>query len=199
MNHEHNASCEQCESLKDTIQSIALQLESPSVQFYNNEQKEDLKYDFQLAKDMVFQWKCHLLRAENQDKAKQAVMNSLDNDSAFLVMDWAMKFTQIRYREKQSEWYGKRGMNWHVSCIITKKPEDDHLEVKSYSHLFNSCTQDWNAVCATAEHLLATLKAEKPHISKVFLRSDCAGCYDNNSLIAALWDVGKRTDIKVMR
>ena len=34
-------------------------------------------------------------------------------------MDWAMKFLQLRYREKQSEWYGKRGLSWHISSVIS--------------------------------------------------------------------------------
>ena len=32
-------------------------------------------------------------------------------------MDWAMKFLQLRYREKQSDWYGNRGLSWHVSSL----------------------------------------------------------------------------------
>lgn len=76
--HEHNSICEQCESIKVTIKSIEMQLTSPSMQFYNSEQKEDLKYDFQKAENMVFQWKCHLIRAENQDKAKQAMLLTMN-------------------------------------------------------------------------------------------------------------------------
>ena len=110
-----------------------------------------------------------------------------------------MKFIQLKYREKQSEWFGKRGINWHVSSIITRSAEDNGLEIVSYVHLFDSCAQDWYAFCAILEHLLGYIKQSKPTVSQVFLRSDGAGCYHNNNLIAAVFDVGARAGIKVMR
>jgi predicted aminopeptidase len=85
-------------------------------------------------------------------------------------MDWAMKFTQMKYREKQSKWYGKRGLNWHVSCIISKSDTEHHLEVASYVHLFDSCAQDWYAVLSIVTHLLKTAKATQPQITKAYLR-----------------------------
>ena len=53
-----------------------------------------------------------------------------------------MKLIQLKYREKQSEWFRKRGINWHVSSVITSKAEDNGLEIMSYVHLFESCAQD---------------------------------------------------------
>lgn len=110
-----------------------------------------------------------------------------------------MKFLQLKYREKQSEWFGKRGINWHVSCVITRNEADNGLEIVSYAHLFDSCAQDWYTVCAILKHLLRTIKGNKPNVSEVFLRSDEAGCYHNNNLIAAALDVGEEVGIKVMR
>jgi hypothetical protein len=65
------------------------------VQLYGQEQKEDLLYDAKLAKDMVLEWKAHILRAQNQDQAKQDALRSLDSNTVLVIMDWAMKFTQI--------------------------------------------------------------------------------------------------------
>ena len=56
-----------------------------------------------------------------------------------------MKFVQLRYRERQSDWFAKRELSWHISSVITR----DNLgktRVLSYSHLFYSCSQDWYAV-----------------------------------------------------
>jgi len=110
-----------------------------------------------------------------------------------------MKFIQLRYREKQSEWYGKRGMNWHVTCAVSKSATDGNLEITSYAHLFDSCAQDWYAVCAILEHVLKTIKESKPDIKQVLLRSDGAGCYHNHSLLAAVVDIANRVGIKVKR
>lgn len=114
-------------------------------------------------------------------------------------MDWAMKFLQLKYREKQSEWFGKRGINWHVSCVIKRNAADNGLEIATYVHLFDSCSQDWYTVCAILEHLLNIIKGNKPHVNQIFLRSDGAGCYHNNNLIAAVFAVIVQVGIKVMR
>lgn len=47
--------------------------------------------------DMVLQWKAHILRAENQDKAKVDALKALTSESILVVMDWAMKFNQMKY------------------------------------------------------------------------------------------------------
>lgn len=198
-NHEHCAQCHQCETLKNAMMSILSEIESPEISLYGNEQKEDLLYDAKQAQDMVLQWKAHILRAENQDQAKQNVLKSLQSDSILVLMDWAMKFNQMRYREKQAEWYGKRGISWHVSCIISKPEEGHDLEIVSYVHLLNSCAQDWYAVCAILTHLLTTVKAVPPYVNTAYLRSDGAGCYHNNNLIAAVSDIGKHVGIRVLR
>ena len=50
----------------------------------------------------------------------------------------------MKYREKQSEWFGKRGINWHISSVVARNTTGS-LEVTSYAHLFDARTQDWFA------------------------------------------------------
>ena len=69
-----------------------------------------------------------------------------------------MKF--IRYREKQSDWFGKRGLSWHISTVITKNAGTGKVELKSYAHIFDSCQQDWYAVCSIIENTLEMLGNE---------------------------------------
>ncbi|CAB3988466.1 Hypothetical predicted protein [Paramuricea clavata] len=148
---------------------------------------------------MVLEWKAHILRAQNQDQAKQDALRSLDSTTVLVIMDWAVKFTQMKYREKQSEWYDKLGLNWHVSCIISTSDTEHDLEVASYVHLFDSCAQDWYAVLSIVTHLLRTAKATQLQITKAYLRSDGAGCYHNNDLIAAVSQIGKHIGIQILR
>jgi hypothetical protein len=63
----------------------------------------------------------------------------------------------------------------------------------------DSCTQDWFSVLSLLENLLQVLHQNNVKISKVYLRSDEAGCYHNNFLPASLKDLGQRVGIKVMR
>ena len=197
--HDHMELCESCNSLRNTLGSVLSEINgSQDVHLYSRDQQEGM-YDAAQAQDMVLQWKAHILRAENQDRAKTDAVNCLQSDTILIVMDWAMKFIQMKYREKQSEWYGKRGMNWHISCVLSKPADREQLEVTSYVHLFDNCAQDSYTVYAIIKHLLKTLKIANPHISKALLRSDGAGCYHNNNLIAALNEVHVHTGISVLR
>ena len=99
-----------------------------------------------------------------------------------------MKFTQLKYREKQSDLYAKRGLNWHI-CTVVSLNNTEKLELTSHAHLCDSCTQDWFAVLSIIENLLSNVKAKYPSITKAYLRSDEAGCYHNNFIIAALMNV----------
>lgn len=54
-------------------------------------------------------------------------------------------------------------------------------------------------MCAILTHLLTTVKAVRPYVNKAYLRSDGAGCYHNNNLIAAVSDIGKQVGIRVLR
>ena len=102
-----------------------------------------------------------------------------------------MKFLQIKFREKQSEWFGKRGLSWHISTLITKNVDSGKIELKSYAHIFDFCQQDQYAVCLIIENILEVETKEYPQITQVDLRSDEADCYHN--------DAGRRVGIEVAR
>ena len=68
------------------------------------------------------------MRTAHQDAAKSTVLEKLSSSQVFIVMDWAMKFLPVSFRESQSEWFGKKGKSWHVSAAITKSAKEE-LEV----------------------------------------------------------------------
>ena len=76
-------------------------------------------------------WKAHILRVAHQDTAKKAVVENLADNQVLIIMDWAMKFLPLSYRETQQDWFGKKGMPWHVSVAVKKKG-DSEIEVPSY-------------------------------------------------------------------
>ena len=92
----------------------------------------------------------------------------------------------------------KKGLNWHISTVVSLN-NTGKLVLTSYAHFFDACTQDWFAVLSIIENLLSNVRAKNPPITKAYLRSDEAGCYHNNSIIAALTDVSKRVGIQVER
>ena len=195
--HQHTLHCPQCDEITCCLQNMQqIVKDSRTVSFYSKEQQDDFLYDIQKASDAIIQWKAHIMRSVNQECAKQDILEKLDQTSCLLVMDWAMKFLQLRYREKQCDWYGKRGLSWHISSVIARS-NSDTIEVISYAHLFDQCTQDWYAVTSILEDLLKQLKVKNPLLQRVYLRSDEAGCYHNSSLIAAVRDVAKEVGVAV--
>ncbi|KAL9983008.1 hypothetical protein ACROYT_G005129 [Oculina patagonica] len=197
--HQHLSTCDDCQGLKKVLQELRLEIEGPSCTPVNSEQREDLLYDFDRAKSDILLWKAHIVRSINQEEAKQDLLKTADATSAIVIMDWAMKFLQLKYREKQSEGFGKRGLSWHISTVITKNVSTGKVELQSYAHILDSCQQDWYAVCSIIENTLEALKKEHPHITQVNIRSDEAGCYYNNLLVAAVKDAGNRVGITVTR
>ena len=73
----------------------------------------------------------HILRSINQEEAKQDLLKNKDPSEALIIMDWAMKFLQLKHREKQSDWFGKQGLSWHVSTEISVDKNSGDQELKT--------------------------------------------------------------------
>ena len=125
----HDTVCNNCESLKSVMREIEDQLRSVSIAFYSSDHREDMLYDFANAKKDILNWKAHILRSCNQEKAKQDLLQNLSTSEAIVVMDWAMKFQQMKFREKQAERFGKRGLSWHISSVVFKDENSKEIEV----------------------------------------------------------------------
>lgn len=78
------------------------------------------------------EWKSHIVRAINQERAKIDILDNLTAQQVLVVMDWAMKWLPRSHRETQSEWFGKRGISWHVSACVTRA-EDEAAEFEVMS------------------------------------------------------------------
>ena len=194
--HEHDVFCDRCTCLHDTLQEIEDKIQNSELP---DAQKSRLTHEFTLLDGDIVAWKCHLLRAINQELAKQDVLSDLNEDGALIIMDWATRFMPMRTREKMTDFYGKRGMDWHVSAVITKKEGNTDFSVDCYVHLFDSCTQNWFSVASIIENLLHNIKKKNNRIQRVYFRSDNAGCYHNAALLLSLPGIGNRTGFQICR
>ena len=164
--HRHTVFCESCENLKDTLGEILEKIGQHQDTTFSQDNTEDLLYDCKASQSHILKWKAHILRGINQEKAKQNIIASLDDSSVLVVMDWAMKFIQMQFREKQSEWFGKRGLSWHISSVISKTSETKTVNVTSYVHLLNECNQEWFSVASLIEDLLRVVKTSSPSVNQ---------------------------------
>ena len=191
--HEHHIDCEKCESLEELFKKIEAEINRVKIL---EEQTWRLCHEYKLCMTSIRDWKAHLLRTVYQEEGKQYVLQQLDLKSCLVVMDWAMKYPPYGYRERMSEFFGKRGRSLHVSAVITKQAET--FQVECIVHIFDNCTQNSLAVSSITEHLLKTMKKESPQIDNAYLRSDNAGCYHSGSLSLSLSFISPRTGIKVL-
>ena len=186
----HENSCDQCESLLDAISKIT-PLVTKHKQVSSNEE-EELKYDISQSTTCINLWKSHILSTINQEHAKKKPLAEMDENTAFVVIDFAMKFLSRRYRESMVNWFGKAGMGMHVSCIIMKDaqrpvPNKIHHKKGTYLTFIGKAKQDQGAVMAIYQSVLKQLKEDFPHLESIINKSDNAGCYHNEVLFA--WKV----------
>ena len=186
--------CEECEQLKATLDEMEESIKKPSTHIYSQEQKHDLLYDFERSKNGIFLWISPALRSVNQESAKQEALQSV-----LVVIDWAMKCLQMKYREKQSEWFAKIGLSWHITSVISRDQETQKVKVlMSYAHLLHSCCQDWYAVVSFLENLFQNIKVNFPNVKQAFLRSDEAGCYHCNQQQSKILEIEWELQLHVM-
>lgn len=95
----------------------------------DTDRREELNYDVESALPKLEDWKAHIVRAVHQDAAKSFVVDNLSGSQVLLIMDWAMKFLPISFRETQRDWFGKKGKSWHVTVAITKDESGSEVEV----------------------------------------------------------------------
>ena len=198
-NHERDLSCDECAPLTCLVENIDEKLNDKNVPL-PEEQRARSQYDHKQATNSILSWKAHLVRTLVQGKAKQDILTNLYKESTLLIMDWAMKFLPMKFRERMDDFYGKRRRSWHVTCSIKRASEDeDRVEVDTFVHIFDSCTQDWFSVASVVEHVLSVIKMEDPSITKFFQRSDNAGCYHNTELLLNLKAMGERHGVEFKR
>ena len=192
--HPHDQACSQCEELKEVLLDLENCLNNMQL---TEEELDDLRYDYYKAVENTQAWKAHQLRSVRQDKARTDILDTLDESSLFITQDWAMKLLPQKYRESQSDWFGKRGISWHISVVVRKK--HGVLESQSFVHIAESSNQDSLLVVRIIEHVLRTLKYEHPELSTAFLRQDNAGCYHSSFTLAVCSHMADKTGIKVGR
>ena len=101
--------------------------------------QEELLQEIDVAEKDLLDWKKHIMRTLLQDMAKSDVLKKMGINQGLLIMDWAMKYFPFQFRETQSDFFGKRGMSWHVTCLVTKScNEDGEVDLQSSGHLVPS-------------------------------------------------------------
>lgn len=163
--------------------------------FESEDDKDEAVFLVQKASEAIAAWKAHQLRSINQDRARLEVLEFLDPTCVLIVQDFAMKFIPVQYREAQSDFFGKRGISWHVSVCLRKV--SGKLESQTFIHIIQSGLQDSTAVVLIMDHVLRLLKKQHLEIVSSFFRQDNAGCYHSAEIILSVDILSKRSGIQI--
>ena len=182
--HVHDNMCQNCEQISEILTSI-----QQLVQKGNSVNKDINVYKIDQAVLNITAWKQHIIRARNQDGAKSILMDTMSSAEVLLVVDWAMKYLPRRFREDQSNWFAKRGINWHMGVVFHRT--DSRLESLGYAHIFKKqISQDSTTTSSVILDIINDIKIKNPNINKIHIWSDNAGCYKSNDTINILFHSG---------
>ena len=186
-----HTNCEECEFIFKIFQKFQMALND-----YDGDNKEEIIFDFNQDKNKILEWQKHLIRANQQDKSKTEVLRNLKNNQAMLLRDWMMKYIPTQYREKASDWFGKRGISNEIYILISKS--GDEFEKSSYFVFHDQVKQDANASLIDLEVVVKQLQNDFPHITEIYERSDNAQCYSASSSIILKPIICKKSGIKLI-
>ncbi|EGT36940.1 hypothetical protein CAEBREN_02494 [Caenorhabditis brenneri] len=206
--HSHDLKCERCERANLILDIMKIYAEefvdeqekavastgSDQVgKMFLAEHKNEVE-EIELFTKNIFAMKKHLLRAAYTNEERSAIISGLQDNEALITMDFAQKFLPKWHREKQQDYYGKKGISYHVSHI-TSRIGHEYVQ-HSFVHIYEgSVTQDSKLIILTLSHFLPELK--KVGIQKVHLRSDNAGCYHSASTIGSLHWLMEKTKMHI--
>ena len=166
------------------------------------------KSDLNRHSEAILNWKRHQLRTVNQDRARDYILEQLDDSSVYLIMDWAMKFLETKYREKQNEWFGKKGLPWHLTVAIrcerihfdmSNEASTKRFEHRTFCHIFDQCKQDALSVVSILQDVLKRLKFDDQQLRFAFLRSDNGACYHSAITTTAIEEIFHTTGVFIRR
>ena len=88
-----------------------------------------------------------------------------------------MKYLPKKFRESQTDWFGKRGLPWHIT-VAMRKGNDGKIEMMTFVHLFETCNQDSSVVLVILNDVFRRLKDVMPHLSQTRQRRVLPLCFN---------------------
>ncbi|EGT56425.1 hypothetical protein CAEBREN_21839 [Caenorhabditis brenneri] len=208
--HKHDYKCDRCETLNTILTEIkkfGKNFQDSSQDIIDNDGSDALdtdkktlekrKLEVEMIKrheNEILEMKKHILRSAFTDQERQNIVNSLSENEGLLTLDFAQKYLPTWHREKQTDYYGKKGISYHIAHITANVSMKyvQHTFVHIYQH---DVSQDSKLVVQTISHILSELK--KIGIKAVTLRSDNAGCYHSAPTIHSLHSLMEITGVTI--
>ncbi len=188
--HEHDYKCPHCVSIQETIKEVKSEIIDKD---WSADELNEIIYLLDHSEVDIEKWIAHQVRTVYQDKVRQDILENLKpGTEIFVIIDWAMKWLPKSGRETQSDWYGKRGISWHVIHVVWRPKAGMPLQTRSYIHVFDQSKQNGGDVSAILIHFLEQLKEELPSVQTAFIRSDNGPHYHQSGLMASVHTISEK-------
>ena len=106
-----------------------------------------------------------------------------------------MKLIPRRYRESQTDWFGKRRISWHIS-VATRKV-GGNLQNLTLVHVFDKSNQDSMYVIAVTDDVIFQLKRAMPELKFVNFRQDNAACYHSSATKIGVQNLARKHKLAI--
>jgi hypothetical protein len=200
---ENSAEKQKCSTC--TLSQVVMQYLKERVEAMYHELLEECKQKLVL-------YQGHRIRVANQRQAINTILSDLEGNEGYVVMDYKMKFEAMYYREKTTDFYGKKGSSWHGAMIYSRYTSDQIQAHATESdaplqphHIFyydqissDDSTQDNGAVMSYFEAICIKIREHFPHISAIHVQTDNARCYKAPELIYALYVIAHHYSLKII-
>lgn len=77
-----------------------------------------------------------MARAEKSDIDRKFFVDNLQDGHALITLDYAMKFLPQKSRERSKDWFGKRGISYHISHVLAKLEDGNEIKQHTFVHVF---------------------------------------------------------------
>uniref|UniRef100_A0A7E4V202 C2H2-type domain-containing protein n=1 Tax=Panagrellus redivivus TaxID=6233 RepID=A0A7E4V202_PANRE len=202
-NPSHAILCERCLHLQEALQNIEV-FASTQTQSCQDDGEcedldvEDLKVRELMVRNAVFniaEMKKHLVRTKYSELQRKSIIDTLNDNSALITLDFAQKLLPMKFRETQRDYYGKKGMSYHISHVLSNISGSavEHVFV----HILDDTKQDAASIIAIVVDVLRNVS--KCGITDVILRSDNAPNYHNRDVILSLPRISEITGVRIQR
>ena len=207
--HRHESRCADCENAKSMIfrlNDFVDAVPDPAI-------REKLNHILIQTDAAVKKFKSHTIRIANQNRAKSDLLDNLKPDTeALIIVDWAMKLLPTYSRERQTDFFAQRGMNWLIFTVLMSFEGEGQIDLehtggvkaefmeRTYIYFLETPnSQDGSAVAAIADHLIGFLKRGALLLNTVYFRSDKAYCFHNARLFRRMQEMEAKHGVTVKR
>ena len=189
---KHVETCADCDNIFYMFEAIEKAISIVEDNGHSAEECADIKFDVKVARDQVYAYKHHLIRAFAQNSYFENMMFKAGCDTVFIHQDFMMNVLPKRFRTPMNKWFGDVGKPVHVIVFQYKIEDRENGGYKWVTEVYFQVLEDLpkkdsRTTFALWDAALKVFARSHPLIVKCYGRSDNAANYHCDLLISLVW------------